>query len=83
LACKVAYKSSVGRDLKKLGKAESRRVLIQLEKKLSRDPTSNPALKGKFAGLRSLRIGDYRVIYTIFEEKVLILRIGHRKKVYK
>ncbi|MEW5900997.1 MAG: type II toxin-antitoxin system RelE/ParE family toxin, partial [Acidobacteriota bacterium] len=29
------------------------------------------------------RIGDYRVIYVIFRDDVLILRIGHRRDVYK
>jgi len=40
-------------------------------------------LKGQFAGLRKYRIGDYRVIYAILKEDILILRIGSRKDVYK
>lgn len=40
-------------------------------------------LKGQFAGLRKYRIGDYRVIYAILGDDVLVLRIGHRKDVYK
>ncbi|MEE9567521.1 MAG: type II toxin-antitoxin system mRNA interferase toxin, RelE/StbE family, partial [Desulfobacteria bacterium] len=41
-----------------------------------------PLLTGKFAGLRKLRIGDYRVIYTIIEDTALILRISHRREAY-
>ena len=70
-------------DLKKLSKAEARRVLNKIEKELSKNPRSNPLLKGRFAGLRRLRTGDYRVIYIILEQDVLILRVGHRKDVYK
>ncbi|MGQ9506622.1 MAG: type II toxin-antitoxin system RelE family toxin [Candidatus Bathycorpusculaceae bacterium] len=30
----------------------------------------------------SLRIGDYRVLYQIKENKVFLLTVGHRKCVY-
>jgi mRNA interferase RelE/StbE len=83
LAYKITFKSSVSRDLKKLEKKEARRILDQIEHQLSRQPESFPELKGKFAGLRKMRLGDYRVIFTILEGHVLVLRIGHRKEVYK
>lgn len=71
------------RDLKKLSKAEARRILDQIDKELSRKADIYPVLKGQFAGLRKFRVGDYRVIYAIFQNEVLILRIGHRRNVYK
>ncbi|MBN2894371.1 MAG: type II toxin-antitoxin system RelE/ParE family toxin [Campylobacterales bacterium] len=42
------------------------------------------ALKGEYAGKFRLRVRDYRVIFRIEDEKVLIMiiRIGHRKEVY-
>jgi mRNA interferase RelE/StbE len=42
-------------------------------------------LRGELSGNWSLRIGDYRIIYRIDEdEKILtLLRVGHRKTVYK
>ncbi|NTW17448.1 MAG: type II toxin-antitoxin system RelE/ParE family toxin [Syntrophaceae bacterium] len=79
----VVYKKSVSRDLKKLTKVEATRILNQIEKELSKNPESNPSLKGKFVGLRKFRIGDYKIIYAILEHDVIILRIGHRKEVYK
>ena len=79
----VIYKKSVSRDLKKLAKTEATRILNQIEKELSNNPESYPALKGKFAGLRKFRIGDYRIIYAILEYDVIILRISHRKEVYR
>jgi addiction module RelE/StbE family toxin len=40
-------------------------------------------LKGEFKGLYKLRIGEYRVIYAKTDkEAILVLRIGHRSKVY-
>lgn len=79
----ITYKSSVQRDLKKLSKDVARRVLDDLEYDLSRNAHAQPILHGAFAGLRKLRVGDYRVIYVLHDDTVLVLRIGHRKDVYK
>jgi mRNA interferase RelE/StbE len=83
LVYKIVYKKSVHRDLKKLDKQEASDILDQIENDLSGHPASFPVLKGKFSGLRKYRVGDYRVIYAILEADVVILRIGHRREVYK
>ena len=79
----VVYKNSVHRDLKSLPKAEAKRIMDSIERELIKRPESNPQLKGQFAGLRKFRIGDYRVIYALIGEEIVILRIGNRKNVYK
>lgn len=83
MAYNIGYKKSVERDLAKLTKTEARRVLDRIEEELSEKADSYPVLKGPFAGLRKFRIGDYRVIYAILGNDVLVLRIGHRKEVYR
>ena len=83
MAYSLGYKKSVQRDLKKLSKSEANRILDLIEKKLVKNPESNPLLKGRFAGLRKYRVGDYRVIYTLLGTEIRILRIGHRRNVYK
>ncbi len=56
-------------------------MLDKLESELSVNAEKYPILKGKFAGLRKFRVGDYRVIYSILGvDAVLILRIAHRKE---
>jgi len=79
----IVYKKSVHRDLKKIKKTEAIKIIDQLEKDLSNKPDSYPVLKGQFAGLRKYRVGDYRVIYAIIEKNVLVLRIGHRRNIYR
>lgn len=79
----IRYKKSVERDLKRLDKAEAVNILDRIERELSKKADGYPMLKGEFAGLRKLRIGDYRVIYAIIENDCLILRIGHRREIYK
>ena len=39
-------------------------------------------LRQSLKGHRKLRVGDYRVIYRIQADKIIILKIGHRKDVY-
>ena len=56
-------------------------VIDLLEKK----PYAGKLLDGKFKGLRSIRAWPYRVIYEIYENKLIvyILRIRHRKDAYR
>lgn len=83
MAYNVVYKRSVHRDLKKLSRTEARRILDQIEQGLIRNPKSHPVLKGPFAGLRKFRVGDYRIIYALLGNDILILRIGPRRDVYR
>ncbi|MFW6139420.1 MAG: type II toxin-antitoxin system RelE family toxin [Spirochaetota bacterium] len=79
----IAYKSSVKKDLKKIDKNESLRILHAIEDVLKKDPFKGKELKGEYEGLFSYRIGDYRIIYTILGSTIIILRISHRKDAYK
>ena len=83
MSYKIEYKSSVVRDLKKLDKSVAGRILDQLEMNLSENPDSGQPLTGQFKGLFKYRVGDYRIIYTRTVEGILVLRIGHRSKVYR
>jgi mRNA interferase RelE/StbE len=83
---KVLYLASVENDLAALDKPVRKRVMDKIEKTLAQDPRGlGKALSGPFAGLWRYRIGDYRVIYKIAEEEILILiaRIGHRRDIYR
>lgn len=83
MAYNIDYKSSVSKDIKKVDKSEAKSILNKIERKLQRDPNAGQPLKGKFAGLFRLRIGDYRVIYSRTRKGVLVLRIVHRKEAYR
>ena len=83
MAYNIVYKKSVQRDLSKLGKDEAGRILTRLEQDLAEKADSYPALKGRFAGLRKYRIGDYRVVFAIVDSEVQVLRIGHRRDIYR
>jgi len=63
----------VARDLKKIDSVQADRVLRKTEDELPVKAESFPVLTGKFSGLRKFRIGEYRVIYSIIGDTVLIL----------
>ena len=65
MSYKIAFRKSVSRDLKKIGREKADRILKKIEEDLPDKADSFPSLTGKFAGLRKFRVGDYRVIYTI------------------
>lgn len=47
-------------------------------------PSGAKALQGRH-GLLRVRVGDYRIVYQIDDDvlEVLIIRIGHRRDVYR
>lgn len=53
--------------------------------RLPENPQVGKLLKGDFSGLRRIRVGVYRVVYEINESQilVLILRVAHRKDIYR
>ena len=80
---RITFKRSVSRDLRKLDKTEADRILSALASQLPEAAGNCPELKGKFAGLRKFRVGDYRVIFAIIGDSVLVTRIAHRRDVYR
>ncbi len=73
------------RDLRKVlpqMRARIRGAVLKLE--VDPRPPGARALKGRPGFLR-VRIGDYRVIYTIKDDvlTVGVVRVGHRREVYR
>jgi mRNA interferase RelE/StbE len=73
----------VSRDPKKIDRVQAERVLRKIEDKLPVKAETFPVLTGKFSGLRKFRVGEYRVIFSIIRDTVLILRISHRREAYR
>ena len=83
MSFKIAFKKSVARDLKRIDKNQTERLLGKIDEELPDKAESFPVLSGKFSGLRKFRVGDYRVIYSIIGDTALILRISHRREAYQ
>ncbi|MDP2815659.1 MAG: type II toxin-antitoxin system RelE/ParE family toxin [Rectinemataceae bacterium] len=89
MAYRVEVSADAGRQLKKLDKDTRERLIRFLQGRVQKleDPrTIGEALKGEALGeLWRYRVGDYRIICRIEDNRVvvLVLRIGHRREVYK
>ena len=87
MAWRVEISDTARRALKKLGKQAQKEILDYLKQRI--ETAENPQrfgspLRRSLAGLWRYRIGDYRVICEIRQSEVvvLVLRVGHRSKVY-
>ncbi len=83
---RIEYDEDVFEDqIMKLPKAIRERVIKAIEEKLTIFPndTGKP-LRYKYKAHRRLRVGDYRVIYRVFDDLVvvLIIEVDHRKDAY-
>ena len=79
----VTYKSSVGKDLRRLPRDVADRITSKAEKILAADPDVGDALSGNLRGCFAFRAGNYRVIYKKTADGVDIQKIAHRKHIYR
>ena len=89
MAWKLEFDPNAEKELKKLDKQVAIRILKFLKERLltAEDPRIlGEALKGsKFGEFWKYRVGSYRVICEIIDNRmvILVLKIGDRKEVYK
>ena len=83
---KIVYKRSVQKDLEKIPKKIKSLIKRTIEERLQVNPVQfGTSLKQNLKGLMKLRVGNYRIIYSVEKETIIIfvIKIGHRKEVYK
>lgn len=84
---KIQYEKRIKKDLKKFDKSKLKYIKNEVEK-LALNPDKHPNVK-KLQGdnpYYRLRLNvDYRVIFTKHDDilTILIIKIGHRKEIYK
>ena len=88
MAWRIEFVPAAAKELKKLGLAEAKRIISTLERRIAvlDDPRSlGSALTGDLGGLWRWRIGDYRIVARIEDQRItiLIVRVGHRREVYR
>lgn len=89
MAWKIEVSPLADRELDKLDTQNSRRILKFLYERVANldDPRSiGKAMQGPLLGdFWGYRVGDYRLICKIDDDRivVLLLRVGHRKEIYR
>ena len=89
MAWKVELSATADRELSKLDPQHSKRILKFLQERIAK--LDNPRSLGKashgsrFGEFWKYRLGEYRLICKIEDERllVLVLRVGHRKEIYR
>ncbi len=89
MAWKIELSAEADRELSKLDPPQRKRIVQFLQERLV--PLENPrsigqALRGsRFGEFWKYRVGDYRLICKIEDDRllILVLRVGHRKDVYR
>ena len=80
----VEFKRSVAKDVRGIPAPDLKRILQKIDS-LRDDP--RPPGSTKLSGQECYRIrqGDYRILYEIIENRlvIIVIRIGNRKEVYR
>jgi mRNA interferase RelE/StbE len=83
----VQLKPAAARDLKKIkDQTTLRRIAYAIDSlAVNPRPPGAQALQGEDASILRIRVGDYRILYTIEDKAllVLVIRVGHRRDVYR
>lgn len=85
---RIELHPEAAKELKKLDRAVAARIVRTLETRIAplADPrTLGAPLKGEHDGYWRWRIGDYRVVARIEDERItiLVVRVAHRREVYR
>jgi len=79
---KVIWDKKAQDELDKLEIITSRRIIIKV-RELSENPFSKDIKKLKGESSFRFRVGDYRIIFDIIRDTIIILKVGHRRNVYE
>lgn len=76
--------NAVKEDIPNLAKTQKVRIKRAIDSKLLNKPeVFGKPLRKSLAGFRKLRVGDYRVIFEIDVNRVIVWTIGHRRDIYE
>jgi len=78
------FRESVWKELKKVPKADLKKILTRIEQ-LGNDPRPMGCEKLTGHELYRIRQGNYRIVYSIQDNEltVWVVKVGHRKDVYR
>lgn len=78
----IRWKKKATKELDKLEHSLSQRIIKSI-RILKENPFNKDVKKLKGINGYRLRVGDYRVIFDIEGKCIIILKVGHRKNIYK
>ena len=85
MSYRIEIKRSAAKALKKIPKADRKRIADKIDSLAESLPNPDTTKMKGNNPFHKIRVGDYRIIYEIQEDVLLILlvKIGHRKDIYR
>ncbi len=86
MAWTIEYVEPAKRAMKRLDRQTAKRIATYMDTRVANNPRQlGEAMTGNRGGLWRYRIGDYRVVCDIQDDKVrvLVLEVGHRREIYR
>jgi len=85
MAYLLVYSKRSAKDISKLDNLVKKKLKQAIEHKLLADPFEHSVKLKDFPieDTRRLRVGNYRILFTISGKRVEILRVGHRRDIYR
>lgn len=80
----ITFKKSVAKDLRSIPNQDVKRILLCIDA-LASNPRAEGCVKLSGQDRYRVRQGTYRIIYEIFEEKLIVtvVKVAHRSSVYQ
>ena len=83
----IEFSHLAAKELSKIYKVDKKLYsrLVAVIETLKGAPYRGKPLKSRLAGDYSLRVGDYRIIYTVHKNTLVIyiIDLGHRREIYR
>lgn len=83
MAYQLLYTSTAHKDIKKLDSVAKKRLKIKLELLATNPIYYSKKLVHSDLGMYRFRVGDCRIIFDLHGKDIVILRVGHRREIYK
>lgn len=82
---KIEILRSAAKSLKKIPEPDRKRISKKIDDLVEQLPIHEETKMKGNNPFHKIRVGDYRIIYEIREEilVILVVKIGHRKDIYK
>ena len=80
---KIVYTKRAEKDIDRLNQETRERIREALEKYSEAPLNYSRKMLDQALGTYRFRVGDYRVIFDMEGEQIIILRVGHRRDIYR
>lgn len=80
---KLLYTQTAVKDIRRLDNVVQKRIKKKLEEFAENPISLSKRLVNSAIGTYRFRVGNYRIVFDIDGRNIVVLRVGHRREIYK